>query len=119
MKRYIGTLVLVLLSIAQVAWAPFLMINGIIVPIFIIAVWLSYHLVAHRHLLVMVVVGGFLLDGMATSHFGLFTFASACSLLSIHLIETYGIPNKVVARFVSLLVSILIYLVIIRLGGLL
>lgn len=119
MKRYIGALTLVLISITQVAWAPYLLIFGFVFPLFILAVWLVYPYIAHRHLIGMVVLGGLLLDGMSPYMFGLNTLACVWALLSIHLLEKYAITNRVVARIVSLVVSIAIYTFIMSQGVLL
>ncbi|NCS32254.1 hypothetical protein GW793_02050 [bacterium] len=116
MTRYIGLLSLFLLSIAQVAWAPFLVVFGWVFPVFIVSVWVVYPYFIHRHLLIMTVLGGIILDSMGNSLFGLHTSASILSLLSIHLIETYAITHKTVARFVSFIVSVVIYVLITQ-GG--
>lgn len=113
MNKYAAFVVLILVSIGQIAWAPHFSIHGLVLPIVVFYLWLIQHQFDFGILSVFAFVSGIVIDLLGTSVLGIHAFSLLISVGGMQFIEKRMISNLVAARIISLVVSVYTYVVLI------
>lgn len=113
MVPYILFITTILLSVAQVSLASFMMIGGVAVPIAAIAVWLISR--NRRNGLYYALVAGLTIDLLSPSLFGVYTCAMVCVYALNRIIRERLGTHTILNSVLSLGIGLLGYLLIVRL----
>ncbi|MCA9391925.1 hypothetical protein KC614_01830 [candidate division WWE3 bacterium] len=109
MANYLIALALVLVSIAQVAWANFLVIGGVIVPISVIGLWVVTYKSEFTNVAVYAFLSGLTIDILSADVFGLRSLALLLSVGGISLINNRFDKSNLLAKVMALVVGLVIY----------
>ena len=116
-RKYVLLVVVFIVSIGQVAWAPFLIINGYILPIVAVMIWLVSPFIDFQALSLLGFFSGLIVDLTGPGKLGMYTISLMIATGLIHVVENYTVKNKYVARILSFFCGVLIYFVALRLIG--
>jgi rod shape-determining protein MreD len=114
MGKYILVLLLIFVSIAQVAWAGFMLIGGYVFPILPIYVWWVYSRWGEKLALTYAFVGGLIVDLLSPSLMGLHAFALLLGIGAGIFVDKRFVNGKRLSQLVTFIIMIGFYLVTIR-----
>ena len=114
MSKYIAFLILVVVSVAQVSWAGFMIIFGVVFPLVFLYVWALNRVFSFNVIILYGFIGGVLVDLLSASLIGLHALALLLGIGLAHLIEKHTIYNEMVSLLVSFCASTGVYILLIR-----
>ena len=112
MKQYILLLLLILISVAQVAWGSFMVAFGIVVPILPIYIWWIY--LYHKPNMAMwfAFIGGLVVDLLSASSLGFHAFVLLLALGVVILFNSRIAKDSFIANVITLLIIVAIYIAV-------
>lgn len=109
MANYLIALGIVLLGIAQVAWANLLIVWGIVVPLSVIGVWGASYKSEFKDTAIYAFLSGLVIDILSSDTFGLHIFALLLSIGGMEFVSRRFNRTSLVTRIMALIAGLVIY----------
>lgn len=104
----------IVVAVSQVAWASFLLIQSIVLPLTVFYLWAIGKNLKFKHKVWMAFGGGVIIDTLGADAFGRHALALLLAIGAMELIESKMLHSRWVSRVVSLVVGSVLYVSVLR-----
>lgn len=109
MKKVLVILLVLFFSIAQISWGAFMYIGGLVFPLAIVGIWISYNVSDYAYSMVISFFVGIFIDALATTLFGYHSLIFLSVLTIMHLVQLKLVPDTIWGRVITLSIGIVAY----------
>ena len=109
MANYLIALGVVLLGVAQVAWANLLIVWGVVVPLSVFGIWGVSYKSEFKDTAIYAFLSGLVIDILSSDTFGLHIFALLLSIGGMEFVSRRFNRTSLVTRIMALIAGLVIY----------